>query len=204
MGLGNIFYNIVVLISSNVIVLIKKVVMLLHEKNGLHFLLLLDTSGSMYGEKMLSLKKAAENLLEGLRDANITPEPLAALMTYGGTPKLCVPFSPVSSFELPELKPWGASALTDALALTQAIIKQETTLILISDGRPDDNNYVKKIMDMPLITYIVAVETGPDADTNMLELFCAGRGQVVPAYSTEFMGDYLIQKEWYRGEHLRR
>lgn len=167
---------------------------MLRESITPHFLLLLDTSGSMYGEKMVSLKMAAQNLLQALSGVKYIPEPLAAIMTFGDSPVLRVPFTPVSGIELPELKPWGSSALTEALSLANAILKQETTLILISDGRPDDNNYAKKITDLSLLTHIIAIEVGFDADTNVLELFCGSRGQVVPAYDAEFMGEFLIYK----------
>ena len=164
-------------------------------KNNLSFLLIADTSGSMYGEKIYALNMAVSNLLGGFHEISLDEEnePQMAIITYGGSPKLHTPFTPVRKIEFSEFEAYGDSTLTEALLLAKTIIKQKTTIILISDGSTNDGCYTRAIEDIDLKDKIYCIPVGFDADMDMLEHFAGVDGHILSLSDAETMAGYFLR-----------
>lgn len=111
--------------------------------------LLLDTSGSMYGDKISSLNDAVRNMLGTLRkEASQANEFLVSIITFGGTARLAYPPTPVPELEYTDLYADGSTPLGAAIDIAKALIEdRERTpsrayrplVVLVSDGAPNDS-----------------------------------------------------------------
>lgn len=131
------------------------------------FILLLDTSGSMYGEqgeKILALNLAVSGLFEGF--LRMSPEPNIAIITFGGTAQLR-DFSPASEIPQHAYEARGTTPLTEALALAEPLDALNVTTILLSDGAADDNEF--SALRLQGDAYAIAI--GADADYEQLARF---------------------------------
>ena len=99
-------------------------------------LLVLDTSGSVAGEKLRQLQAAAHVLVQGLHGDEV------GLLTFGNEIRLQVPFTtdtaPVEA-AMASIRPAGATALYDALYAATLVSRPRyrTLLVLFTDG--EDN-----------------------------------------------------------------
>jgi uncharacterized protein YegL len=102
--------------------------------------LLIDTSGSMYGEPIESVKDGLESLLSYLRqDPYALETAFLSIIEFNTQAKQLIPLTDLMSFQLPKLKPQGVTVLGEALTLLSDKIEIEikkTTLDEKGDWRP--------------------------------------------------------------------
>nr|WP_313014249.1 VWA domain-containing protein [Moraxella sp. CTOTU48841] len=146
--------------------------------------LLLDTSGSMHGEPIESVKNGVQTLLSTLRqDPYALETAYLSIITFDSSADQIVPLTELASFQVPSLTASGTTSLGDALSLLAKCIDQEvqkTTpevkgdwkplVFLMTDGSPTDNWQrgfeSLKAVKAPMI---IACAAGHGADTSVLK-----------------------------------
>lgn len=102
--------------------------------------LLLDTSGSMYGEPIEAVKNGVEMLLSTLRqDPYALETAYISIITFNSTAQQIVPLTDLINFNVPDLVASGTTALGEALTLVSDRIEnevQKTTAETKGDWRP--------------------------------------------------------------------
>lgn len=102
--------------------------------------LLLDTSGSMYGEPIESVKNGLETLLSSLRqDPYALETAFLSIIEFNSQVVQSVPLTDLMSFQSPDLTPSGTTSLGAALTLLANKVDEEvktTTLEEKGDWRP--------------------------------------------------------------------
>lgn len=102
--------------------------------------ILLDTSGSMFGEPIEAVKNGMHVLLSALRqDPYALETAWLSVITFDSTAKQVVPLTEISSVQMPNIEASGCTALGDALALLANRVDQEvnkTTFEKKGDWRP--------------------------------------------------------------------
>ena len=129
--------------------------------------ILLDTSGSMAGEKMVAAREALNSFLDLLSD----PEDEVFLYRFSNYPELIEGWTRdkhrVSS-ELGRIQVHGGTALYDAVAeaipLAQAGHNRKKALVIISDGNDtgshtDINSLKRMIRETEVLIYAVGIDT---------------------------------------------
>lgn len=148
-------------------------------------LLLLDVSGSMSGEKINSLNKAVEMMIDEFRKAQ-TMETFIKLgiITFGAEVKVHLALSEVNDVEFSPLSANGMTPLGAALKLAKSMVEDKEifssrdyrpAVVLLSDGAPNDE-YKEPMSDFTSNGRSAkcdrfAVAVGEDADKNMLQSF---------------------------------
>ena len=151
-------------------------------------LLLLDTSGSMSGDKIASLNQAVREMLgtfskEGSQDLFIT----VAVITFGGVAAVHTPPSAAAQVHWHELNADGGTPMGEAIAIAKQLIEDREqipsrayrpTVVLVSDGQPTDE------WQKPLQAFIkggrsskcdrMSMAIGSDADEAVLTTFIQG------------------------------
>jgi uncharacterized protein YegL len=110
--------------------------------------LLLDTSGSMYGDKIISLNAAVRKMLATFRkEESQASEFLVSIITFGGTAALSRSPARASELAYTDLNADGHTPLGAAIDVAKALIedREETPsrayrplVVLVSDGVPTD------------------------------------------------------------------
>ena len=110
--------------------------------------LLLDTSGSMYGDKISSLNDAVRKMLATFRkEESQASEFLVSIITFGGTAALFRSPAPASELAYTDLYADGRTPLGAAIDVAKDLIedREETPsrayrplIVLVSDGVPTD------------------------------------------------------------------
>lgn len=114
--------------------------------------LLLDTSGSMYGEPLQAVNKGVELLAETLRNDPYALETVfLSVITFDNMAKQIVPLTEVTAFEAPKLEARGQTSLGAALEMLAGRLDTEVTkntpeqkgdwkplVFIMSDGVPTD------------------------------------------------------------------
>jgi uncharacterized protein YegL len=110
--------------------------------------LLLDTSGSMYGDKINSLNDAVRKMLATFRkEESQASEFLVSIITFGGTAALFRSPAPASELAYTDLYADGRTPLGAAIDMAKDLIedREETPsrayrplIVLVSDGVPTD------------------------------------------------------------------
>jgi uncharacterized protein YegL len=153
----------------------------------LHFIWILDTSGSMMGDKIQSLNFAIHEAIKPMQDTadeNPHASVLVRAVTFstGARWHLAQP-TPVANFKWTDVKASGVTDMGKALTLVaeQLRIPPMTdralppVLMLVSDGQPTDdfNTGLKKLMAEPWAQRAVrlAIAVGRDADKGVLSKF---------------------------------
>lgn len=102
--------------------------------------LLLDTSGSMYGEPIESVKNGLETLLSSLRqDPYALETAFLSIIEFNSKAVQSVPLTDLMSFQPPELTPSGTTSLGESLTLLSEKVNEEvktTSLEEKGDWRP--------------------------------------------------------------------
>lgn len=162
------------------------------------FLLLLDTSGSMYGqkgEKIFGLNQAVTNLLEGLKTS--APEGKLALITFGRK-TVFTDFAPVSQITHTTYEAGGKSLFDEALSLADTVSasapsSDEMITILISDGILRGNlSKIKTKIKLAGPAYAIAI--GIDADYEQLAQFTESPSRVLPPHAAGDLAGYVLQR----------
>nr|WP_309592535.1 VWA domain-containing protein [Moraxella osloensis] len=146
--------------------------------------LLLDTSGSMHGEPIESVKNGVQILISTLRqDPYALETAYLSIITFDSNAKQVVPLTELASFQVPNLTATGTTSLGSALSLLAQKIDQEvqkTTseikgdwkplVFLMTDGSPTDD-WQKGLKNLQSIKspMIIACAAGHGADTSVLK-----------------------------------
>ena len=115
--------------------------------------LLLDTSGSMYGEPIEAVKNGVQVLLSTLRqDPYALETACLSIITFNSNARQDTPLTELASFQQPELTAGGGTALGGALSLVARRADQEVTkttmekkgdwkplVFIMTDGEPTDD-----------------------------------------------------------------
>lgn len=146
--------------------------------------LLLDTSGSMYGEPIEAVKNGVQMLLSSLRQDPYALETVhLSIIGFANNAKQLSPLTELSSFQIPDLHAQGQTAMGEALSLLAERVDSEvekTTeqkkgdwkplVFLMSDGSPTDD-LDRGIAEMKKRKFgmVVACAAGKDAKIDNLQ-----------------------------------
>lgn len=165
--------------SAEVIVAVKNSWALNRKRADI--LLVVDTSGSMEGDKMTMVKAGIETFL-----ARILPEDRVGLVTFDSTARLAVPMAPLNDnridlqIAVQEMRAAGRTALFDALALGKQVLDnlppadddRIRAIVLLSDGADNSSraslDEIRRLFDESGIS-IFPVAYGSDADRQVLD-----------------------------------
>lgn len=115
--------------------------------------LLLDTSGSMYGEPIEAVKNGVQTLTSTLRsDPYALETAYISILTFNTTAQQVTPLTELAQFQQPNLEASGCTALGGVLSLVAQKVDQEVTkttaevkgdwrplVFIMTDGAPTDN-----------------------------------------------------------------
>jgi uncharacterized protein YegL len=146
--------------------------------------LVLDTSGSMTGEPIESLKNGVQVLISTLRqDPYALETAYLSVITFSSAAQQLVPLTELSTFQMPDLQAAGTTSLGEALKLLAQKVDTEVArttpdqkgdwkplVFLMTDGEPTDDwqkgldEYRKRKFGI-----VVACAAGRAANTNVLK-----------------------------------
>lgn len=149
--------------------------------------LLIDTSGSMKGEAIESVKVGIDALLSTLRNDPYALETVnISIITYDKDVKQLLPLTPIDELQLPEITTPDSGPTHMGAALKMLLEKVELEVIkgtleqkgdwmpllfLMTDGKPSDlyafNEVLPKVCNSKFAT-IVCCAAGPKAETAFL------------------------------------
>lgn len=165
--------------SAEVIVAVKNSWALNRKRADI--LLVVDTSGSMEGDKLTMVKAGIETFL-----ARILPEDRVGLVTFDSTARLAVPMAPLNDNRIAlqtavqEMRAAGRTAMFDALALGKQVLDELPpveddrirAIVLLSDGADNSSraslDEIRNLFDESGIS-IFPVAYGSDADRQVLD-----------------------------------
>lgn len=115
--------------------------------------LLLDTSGSMYGEPIEAVKNGVQLLVSSLKqDPYALETAYLSVITFAASAKQVIPLTEVAAFQAPDLTAGGQTALGEALSLLAERIDAEVAkttyerkgdwkplVFIMTDGEPTDD-----------------------------------------------------------------
>lgn len=168
--------------------------------------LLIDTSGSMKGEPIESVKVGIEAMLSTLRSDPYALDTVSiSIITFDREVKQVLPLTPIDQIQMPEITtpdsgPTHTGAALEMLcAKIDAEVRKSTTdqkgdwmpiLFLMTDGKPSDimvyKDAVGKVKQRHFSS-IVALAAGPKAKTDDLLLLTDMVYQIDTMDSTAFM-----------------
>ncbi|MDE5645875.1 MAG: VWA domain-containing protein [Muribaculaceae bacterium] len=146
--------------------------------------LLLDCSGSMYGEPIEAVKNGVQVLVSTLRqDPYALETAYLSIITFDSSARQVAPLTELSAFQQPNIQASGCTALGEALALLAQRADQEVTktteekkgdwkplVFIMTDGEPTDDlnkglaEFKKRKWGM-----VVACAAGAGANTDTLK-----------------------------------
>ena len=146
--------------------------------------LLLDCSGSMFGEPIEAVKNGVQVLISTLRqDPYALETAYLSIITFDSSAQQVTPHTELSAFQQPNIHASGCTALGEALALLAQKADQEVTkttaekkgdwkplVFIMTDGEPTDDlnkglaEFKKRKWGM-----VVACAAGSGANTNTLK-----------------------------------
>ena len=146
--------------------------------------LLLDTSGSMYGEPIEAVKNGVQTLVSSLRqDPYALETAYLSVITFESSAQQITPLTELSAFQQPNLNAGGCTAMGEALALLAQKVDTEVTkttndqkgdwrplVFILTDGEPtDDLNKGLAEFKKRKFGMVVACAAGMGANTNTLK-----------------------------------
>lgn len=146
--------------------------------------LLLDTSGSMYGEPIEAVKNGVQVLVSTLRqDPYALETAYLSIITFDSSAQQLTPLTELAAFQQPNIQASGCTALGEALSLLSQKADQEVTkttpeqkgdwkplVFIMTDGEPTDDlnkglaDFKKRKWGM-----VVACAAGSGANTDTLK-----------------------------------
>jgi uncharacterized protein YegL len=155
-------------------------------KRPLPVFLLLDSSGSMGGEKVNALNTAVKQMVADFKGEKLSEVALQlSIITFGGAAKIVTELVDINEFQFTPISANGGTPLGAALDLLSTIINNKEkvtskgykpTIVLVSDGQPNDVGWEAK-----LESFVSGARTGKcerwslaigsDADKLMLKRF---------------------------------
>lgn len=146
--------------------------------------ILLDTSGSMYGEPIEAVKNGVQVLVSSLRDDPYALETAyLSIITFNTTAQQLTPLTELASFQQPNIEASGCTSLGAALTLLAQKVDQEVTkttpevkgdwkplVFIMTDGNPTDD-ITQGVADIKSrkLGMVVACAAGKAADANVLK-----------------------------------
>jgi uncharacterized protein YegL len=153
----------------------------------LHFIWIVDGSGSMQGEKVQSLNYAIRSAIPAMRDEaqkNPNARLLVRAVRFADTATWHIPDpTPIERLAWPDIIAAGTTSMGAALSLVAESFDETPengrglapVLVLITDGRPTDDfaEGLAKLLATPLGQGAIrlAIAIGADADRKKLEMF---------------------------------
>ncbi len=146
--------------------------------------LLLDTSGSMYGEPIEAVRNGVQTLISSLRsDPYALETAFISIITFNSTAQQITPLTELAAFQQPNIDASGCTALGEALSLLAKTTDNEivkTTaerkgdwrplVFIMTDGEPtDDFNVGLNEFKSRKFGMVVACAAGQGANTNTLK-----------------------------------
>lgn len=146
--------------------------------------LLLDTSGSMYGEPIEAVKNGVQVLISTLRqDPYALETAYLSIITFNSSAQQIIPLTELSTFQQPNIDASGCTALGEALALLATKVDSEVTkttpevkgdwkplVFIMTDGEPtDDLNKGLTEFKKRKFGMVVACAAGQGANTDTLK-----------------------------------
>ena len=176
--------------------------------------LLIDTSGSMKGEPIESVKVGIESMLSALRNDPYALETVSiSIITYDKDVNQLIPLTPIDDLQMPEITTpeSGPTHMGAALEMLCDKVDKEVNkgtseqkgdwmplLFLMTDGKPSDiqayNNVIPKVKNSHFAT-IVCCAAGPKAKTDELKLLTDKVYQIDTLDSASLMKFF----EWVSG-----
>lgn len=144
--------------------------------------LLIDTSGSMNGEAITSVKNGMDICINALRTDPMSMEKAyVSIITFADKAEMFMPLTYVQDIgNLPELKPLGQTAMGDALrvlneSLEKDLVENTETekgdykafVVIFTDGLATDKDVIKKELaklNRRKISYLIAATTNERQD----------------------------------------
>lgn len=145
--------------------------------------LLLDTSGSMYGEPIEAVKNGVQTLVAALRqDPYALETAYLSVITFDSSARQVVPLTELANFQMPNIQALGQTNMGEALKLLAQRVDaevQKTTaevkgdwkpiVFLMTDGTPtDDLNAGLQAFRSRRFGMIVACAAGANANVDSL------------------------------------
>lgn len=146
--------------------------------------LLLDTSGSMYGEPIEAVKTGVQTLISSLRsDPYALETAFISIITFNTSAQQIVPLTELAAFQQPNIDASGCTAMGEALSLLAQKVESEVTkttaeqkgdwrplVFILTDGEPtDDLNKGLTAFKSKKFGMVVACAAGMGANTNTLK-----------------------------------
>ena len=146
--------------------------------------LLIDTSGSMNGEPIEAVKNGVQVMISSLRqNPQAIETAYISIITFNTTATQIVPLTDLASFQIPDLKASGTTALGAALQLVSQKLETEVTktttqqkgdwkplVYIMTDGVPTDD-WKSGLAEFKKhkTAYTIACAAGSKADTAVLK-----------------------------------
>ena len=146
--------------------------------------LVLDTSGSMYGEAIEAVKNGVQTLLTTLRqDPYALETAFISVITFNTSATQIIPLTDLLSFKTPELVATCTTSLGEALSLTADCIEKEVVkttydtkgdwrplVFIMTDGMPTDDweRGLKKFQSVKK-GMVIACAVGESVDSSILK-----------------------------------
>ncbi|GMB93844.1 hypothetical protein NHP200010_15770 [Helicobacter bizzozeronii] len=147
------------------------------EPKAIPLILLLDVSGSMYGEKIDALNQAVQEMIQELRSAEkMELRYKVAIITFGDVAHLHRSLCDVQDLDFTPMQADGSTPMGGALSKAKEIIENKEMIkgrdyrpavVLVSDGIPTDN------WEHPLESFI---NEGRSAKCQRLGLYIGNEG----------------------------
>ncbi len=167
------------------------------EKTPLHFFWLIDSSGSMYGEKMATVNfcmhSTTEKMAEAAKQHPSTQLLLRILRFSTGASWTTDAPTPIEKFAWKNLEPDGVTDVGAAFSLLTeqmeclSIDENEIspTVVLLSDGFPSDEyrQALDRLLALPIMQKAtrIAISVGKDTDHQLLTEFTGSQGFILQA-----------------------
>jgi len=162
----------------------------------LPLILMVDTSGSMEGEKIKAMNRAVREMLKEFCAGEIPSEIHVAVIAFGGdTARLHIPLQLAKQIQWGDMVADGGTPMGAAMILAAQLIEDRAvvpgscfrpTVVLISDGLPGDN--IEKGLaafggeKRAAKSQRFALAIGSDANPEMLARFTNPAGRVFQAH----------------------
>ena len=145
--------------------------------------LLLDTSGSMFGEPIEAVKNGLQNLISALnQDPYALETAYLSIITFDSSVKQVVPLTELTQIQVPNISASGGTSLGGALKLLAERVDVEVTkttrevkgdwkpiAFIMTDGEPTDNlNEGLNKLNRSKFANIIACAVGHNANTDTL------------------------------------
>ena len=146
--------------------------------------LLIDTSGSMMGEPIESVKNGIQVMISSLRqNPQAIETAYLSIITFNTSAQQLVPLTDLASFQTPDLVASGTTALGEGLKLLSNCLDNEVVqttaetkgdwrpvIFIMTDGVPtDDWQQAVSVYKNKKVAFTVACAAGSGADTTVLK-----------------------------------